>query len=235
VSQSATPQSETLPKRLVLWFQIAAAVLAVGVSLCAILMVFKPVEERGLTAGIVDRVVEPSLRWALGPASLASVHRQLAYVLVRRGGDEAAVAHLAAALRLEPEQAELHATRGALLERLGREAEAAAAYREVLRLGERSPGVLNQLAWLLATTPEPGLRSPAEAVRLAEEAVALTQGADPSVLDTLAVAYAAAGRSDEALATSRRALELAEAQNLDDLARTIRQRLLEQRDRPGGP
>jgi Flp pilus assembly protein TadD len=219
---------------LVLWFQIAAAVLAVGISLCAILMVFKPVEERALTAGIVSRVVEPSLRWALGSAVLASVHRKLAYVLVRRGGDESAVGHLAAALRLEPEQPELHVQRAALLERLGREAEAVAAYREALRLGERSPGLLNQLAWLLAATPEPGPHSPAEAVRLAEEAVALTQGADPNVLDTLAVAYAAAGRSDKALATAQRALELAEAQNRHDLARSIEQRLLEQGDRAGG-
>ncbi len=234
MSRSATQRSETLSKRSVLWFQITAAVLAVAVSLCALLMVFKPVEEGSLAAGVVDRVVEPSLRWALGPAGLASVHRQLAYVLVRRKGDEMAVGHLAAALRLEPEQADLHVQRAALLQRLGREAEAAAAYREALRLGQRSPGLLNQLAWLLATSPEPGLRSPAEAVRLAEEAVALTQGADPHVLDTLAVAYAAAGRSDEALAASQRALDLAEAQNLEDLARSIQQRLLEQRDRPGG-
>ena len=38
--------------------------------------------------------------------------------------------------------------------------------RQALRLGDRSPKVLNNLAWLLAAAPDPGLRSPHEAVEL---------------------------------------------------------------------
>ena len=88
------------------------------------------------------------------------MHLQLAGVLASRGEREAALGQLERAIRLAPEEADLHASRGALLGELGRESEAAAAYREALRLGDRSPEVLNNLAWLLAAARDPGLRSP---------------------------------------------------------------------------
>ena len=55
---------------------------------------------------------------------------------------------------------------------LGRQAEAAEPYRKALELEEDDPDVNNELAWFLATSPEPCLRDAAAAVRLAEKAVA---------------------------------------------------------------
>jgi tetratricopeptide (TPR) repeat protein len=176
---------------------------------------------------------QPSLRRTLGVQGLARVHAQLAVALDAQGQREAALQHLSEATRLAPEQGEFRASQAALLERLDRGPEAITAYREALRLGERSPRVLNNLAWLLVAARDPGLHSPGEAVQLAEEAVARTQGADPSVLDTLAVAYAASGRSEQARATAQRALALAEAQHRPALAQSIRQRL--ERNQGDGP
>jgi Zn-dependent protease with chaperone function len=85
--------------------------------------------------------------------------------------------------------------------------EARSAYEEALRLEPDNPVVLNNLAWLLATTPERGLRDPARAVRLAEKAVA--QEGNPVYLDTLAEAYYAAGNLDRALAVIDEAIEKA--------------------------
>ena len=45
------------------------------------------------------------------------------------------------------------------------------------------------------------------------------------MLDTLAAAYAAAGRRDDAIEAARRALALAEARDRPALARAIRERL----------
>ncbi len=106
------------------------------------------------------------------------------------------------------------------------------ALREWRASAALEPGdltVANNLAWLLATTPDRRNRSPEEAVAHAERARRIA-GEDPAVLDTLAAAYAAAGRFDRARATARRALEIAEA---DDpaLAAGIRERLARYRAR----
>jgi tetratricopeptide (TPR) repeat protein len=74
------------------------------------------------------------------------------------------------------------------------------------------PHILNNLAWLLATCPLAAVRDGAEATAHAQRAKQLW-GDVPEVLDTLAAAYAEAGRFPDALATARRALELAQRQN----------------------
>ena len=82
----------------------------------------------------------------------------------------------------------------------------------------------NNLAWLLATRAEASAEERREAVPLAERASAARGGADPSLLDTLAVAYAAAGRFDEAVATAARAAALADAAGQPQTAREMRER-----------
>jgi spermidine synthase len=67
---------------------------------------------------------------------------------------------------------------------------------------------MNNLAWILAVHPDPACRNPAEAVQLAEKAAELTSRQDVNTLDTLAAAYAAAGRFAEAQAAAEQALTL---------------------------
>lgn len=85
-----------------------------------------------------------------------------------------------------------------------------------LSLGD-DPGYLsslNNLAWVLATCPEAPLRNGPGAVEVAEQAARITRGGVPEVLDTLAAAYAEAGRFDDAVRTARIALEQAKARNI---------------------
>ena len=77
---------------------------------------------------------------------------------------------------------------------------------------------LNDLAWLRATAPDPGLRNGPEAVRLAERACQQTQYKEVVPIRTLAAAYAEAGRFDDAVATARKALAMALAQGPKELA-----------------
>jgi tetratricopeptide (TPR) repeat protein len=107
----------------------------------------------------------------------------------------------------------------------GEAAEALAEWRRVLAAAPDHVAVLEQIARLLATSPEPSLRNGAEAVALAERAAELTGGRQPQILDTLAAAYAEAGRFAEALETARRALALAEASGNAALAGTLQTRL----------
>jgi tetratricopeptide (TPR) repeat protein len=94
----------------------------------------------------------------------------------------------------------------------------------VLRTGmERIPEsvvLYNGLAWILAAHPDASKRDPAEAIKLAEHACELTKNQSAGVLDTLATAYASAGRFEEAVKTERLAIERvstqADAENTDD-------------------
>jgi len=96
-----------------------------------------------------------------------------------------------------------------------REAEAVAQLRDALRLQPEitrtSRGLIwaNNLAWILATHEDPKLRDGAEAVRWAEQVVAADGSADPATLDTLAAAFAEAGRFDDAIGVANRMAELA--------------------------
>jgi tetratricopeptide (TPR) repeat protein len=111
------------------------------------------------------------------------------------------------------------------LGQLGRAREAAAQYREALRLNPNLAGALNNLAWVLAASSDDGLRNGAEAVRLAERACELTHYGQPLFIGTLAAAYAEAGRFPEAVATAEKAEQLATAAGLPAVAAKNRQLL----------
>ena len=117
-----------------------------------------------------------------------------------------------------------HFLAAALLAR-GRPAEALQQWREILRLEPNNLLVINNMAWLLATNPDPAVRNGAEAVRLAGRAVELSHGREPTVLATLAAAQAETGRFQAALATEAKALELATAQGQAALAHSLRARM----------
>jgi Flp pilus assembly protein TadD len=162
---------------------------------------------------------------------LAATHGHLGRALANRGELERALDHLDQAVRLEPEGAALHAMRGRLLLEAGRQVAAAVAFRQALQLGGREVIYLNDLAWLLATSEDVAVRDPGGALVLALEAAQITGRRNPEVLDTLAAAYAAAGRFEEAARSQERALVLAEEMGRGDLAAELRDRLARYRER----
>ena len=93
--------------------------------------------------------------------------------------------------------------------------EAVGHYREALRINGDYVDALVDLAWALATSPDPAGRQPEEALRLAERGAQLTRPQTSVVLDVLAASLAAAGRFDEAIATAERAIALATAAKND--------------------
>lgn len=90
----------------------------------------------------------------------------------------------------------------------GRHAEAIPIYEKLIVLDKNYPHANNNLAWILATSPEAGLRDPKRAIELAKVEVEFRQWKHAGCLDTLASAYAAAGMFDEAVETQMKALEL---------------------------
>lgn len=160
-----------------------------------------------------------------------SAHAQIGAMLMLRGQAEEGCAQFRQATALEPADADLRFKLGSALVLAGHPQDAVRELREALRLRPDWPVCLNALAWLLATTPEPSLRAPVEALPLAMKASRLKGDADPEILDTVAAAQAAAGRFDEAAQTARKAAALATAARANGLARAIegRARLYDQR------
>jgi twitching motility protein PilT len=74
-------------------------------------------------------------------------------------------------------------------------------------------GTINDLAWILATSPIDAIRNGKEAVRLAEQAREMTHGEEPAVLDTLSAAYAETGKFSRSVECMRKAIALATKRN----------------------
>ncbi len=124
-------------------------------------------------------------------------------------------------LRLNPDHVQALVNLGNLRLQQRQAAEAVVHFRRALQLNPKLLNTANNLAWILATNPDATLRDGREAVRWAEHCVGLTDPANAGVLDTLAAAYAEAGRWDDATATARRAIELAKAAKDDALTGQI--------------
>lgn len=97
--------------------------------------------------------------------------------------------------------------------------------REAIEAQPEQAEVANSLAWILATHPDPAERKPEEAVKLAERAVGLTRRQQHPILDTLAVAYAAAGRFEDAKKAESEAITLAEQVKKSEAVASYRHRL----------
>jgi tetratricopeptide (TPR) repeat protein len=72
---------------------------------------------------------------------------------------------------------------------------------------EPNPGLLNNLAWVLATSPMDELRDGDRAIELAEKAAELTDYQEAYILSTLASAYAEVGDFEKAVQWSEKAVE----------------------------
>jgi tetratricopeptide (TPR) repeat protein len=155
----------------------------------------------------------------------AEADYELGVILAGRGQSREATGHFEAALIHRPDYAEAHYQMGVLLAAQKQTREAITHYRAAARLKPGWLEALNNLAWILATQPNEKLRNGPEAVTLAAEAVALTKSNNAGVLDTLAAAYAEAGRFPEAIKTAQRAVAAAGAADQKELAAQLQARL----------
>jgi len=149
---------------------------------------------------------------------VAKAHLNLGSILCAQQRFDEGVPHLERAIALAPELSTAHRNLGEAYGALGRRAQAARHFALAVEGESDNVFLLNRLGWLLATSPEDGVRDAARAVEVGERAVRLTSRQDPESLDTLAAAYAEAGRFDEAAAAAREALEAAARRGRPDRA-----------------
>ena len=154
----------------------------------------------------------------------SSLHRA-SKLLLERGEPERAFDFFERAHLVNPPSAKIHARLAAMAGIMGLPKQQIRHLRAALEFEPTRQSLRLSLAWLLATSEDPQLRSGAEAVGLAEALASETGRRDASVLDVLAAALASDGRFDAAVLVAVEAHDRASRHGESELAASIRERL----------
>jgi tetratricopeptide (TPR) repeat protein len=170
-----------------------------------------------------ERAVEYYRRALARRPDYAEAHGNLGAALLALNVTDEALRHLRTAAQLKPWVPEVQLNLGLALSTAGETAEAVSHLRQALALKPDGPLTLRALAWTLATADNCTSLVADEAVRLAEQACRVGPR-NPYFPDTLAAAYARAGRFREAVSAAREAADLAHLGGRDDIAAEMRAR-----------
>ncbi|HXT12285.1 MAG TPA: tetratricopeptide repeat protein [Candidatus Angelobacter sp.] len=155
----------------------------------------------------------------------ALAHVNFATLLVDMGRFDDAMHEYAEGAKLAPEDPRPHYLMGKAELRHGQSAEAVKHFHDALQLDPNDFKTLTWLARVLASDRDAAVRNGAQAVSFAEQANDMTGGEQPFVLDTLAMAYAEAGRFSEAQATVQKAIDRANAAGAQKTVPEMQKRL----------
>jgi tetratricopeptide (TPR) repeat protein len=122
----------------------------------------------------------------------------------KKGDYDKAIADFTTFIEIEPRQPFAYNNRGNAWGKKGDYEKAIADFTKAIEVDPQHTSAYNSLAWLFATCPDDRYRDGTQAVELAEKAVELDEAI--SRLDTLAAAYAEAGRFQDAIQTQEQAI-----------------------------
>ena len=158
---------------------------------------------------------------------IADIYLRTGIVLAQQQAHELAEQAVGTAIELAPELLAARAAMANLLEVQLRYDEALAQYDELLQRQPNNPLLLNNVAWILASSKDANVRNPVEAVSLAEKACEITEYRLAPTLDTLAAAYVSAGRFEDAAKTIRAAIDLARKTGREESIEALQKKLEE--------
>jgi Zn-dependent protease with chaperone function len=127
------------------------------------------------------------------------MNKHLTYTLIERMLNEQ--------IAKEPHKLSLYQELAMIYHQRDRIQEAIGAYEKIIDLDPHNAVSINNLAWILVTSPDESIRDDKRGLDLAKRAVALERS--PIYLDTLAEAFYVNGFQAEAVATIREAISLA--------------------------
>jgi Tfp pilus assembly protein PilF len=171
-----------------------------------------------------EALAEYQIALRINPNYVAA-HNNLGTLLVELGRFDEAMNQYAGAARLDPDDWHAPYLMGKALLRQGRDPEAIAHFQQALNLDPNNLKTLALLAQVLASDENPQVRDGSAAYTLASRANTLTGGAQPAMLDVLAMACAELNRFDDAQKAEQDALDFARAYDLTNDLAVIGQRL----------
>ena|ERR1700677_2814051 len=155
----------------------------------------------------------------------ADAFSDIGNILLVKGDVDGAIAQFNKALNIKPDYVDGLANLGNAYLQKGEPHEAIARYQQALEIMPQNITVQINMARVLATCTDASVRDGNKAVVLALQANEISGGNDPAILDTLAAAYAEAGRFPEAIETSLRAIEIATAAGSTDMVNNLQAHL----------
>ncbi|WP_442483010.1 tetratricopeptide repeat protein [Aeoliella sp. SH292] len=151
----------------------------------------------------------------------ADLELQIAMFALKLEMPRRAIEALDRAIEGDPKNALLYRFRGDSKLNVGMHAEAVADYEEAMKLDPEDSGVLNNLAWTLATSPDDPVRDGKRAVELATKACEMTDFKTAHIVSTLAAAYAETGDFENAKKYVKQAIELNDEENSDAIKKEL--------------
>ena len=136
--------------------------------------------------------------------TLGKAHQQI-------GREQEAINFYEKAIALKPEHAPYQINLAIAHQRNNEPSEAVKIYREIIANNEPALNAKNNLAWILATDPDEGIRDAKSALELSEEVNQRTGYTNFATLDTLAAAQAENGQFAKAVMTINKAIKNARA------------------------
>ena len=160
-----------------------------------------------LEEGKDDEALDLLSRAAAAAPRIGVYQNGLGLALARKGRMDEAARAFAEAVRLSPQSAEPYFNLAAVQDEQGDHAAAAGDYAAGLQRDPDWGWAAYGRARALLSRDDPARRCPAEALWRARQADAATDSRNPEIQEVLAAAFAANGRTAEAAATARRALD----------------------------
>jgi tetratricopeptide (TPR) repeat protein len=155
---------------------------------------------------------------------------QLANLYLQDERPRKAIETLTSVLDRDPDNVSVLRSRADAYLAVGEHAEAIDDYEQALKAADESAdieedstlisGILNNLAWVLATSPKDGVRNGKRSLELGKRAVEITKESEAHILSTLAAGFAESGDFENAIKWSEKAVKLGgeqENQQLDQL------------------
>jgi tetratricopeptide (TPR) repeat protein len=152
------------------------------------------------------------------------LRRQLGAYLVADQRPRKAIDVYTALIEEDKNNWEALRSRGDALLSVGKHKEAIEDYEAALKLQPENDGILNNLAWVLATSTFDELRDSKRSIELGTKACEVTKYEMPHILSTLAAGYAEAGDFENARKWSTKAVELGR-EKLKDQVEQLEQEL----------
>ncbi len=171
--------------------------------------------------GRLDEAIDEMERLAAAIPNEGGLRMQLALYYLVDKQPRKAVAAYSEILEIDDQNVEALRSRGDAYLNIGKHQEAIVDFERVLELQPEDTSVLNNLAWVLATSPEDQLRDGSRAITLATKACELTKYRRPHILSTLAAAYAEAGDFKSAQEWSQKSVDMDDPEHREQLAREL--------------
>ncbi len=146
------------------------------------------------------------------------VHMQLALYYMMNEQPRDAIAEYSTVLELDAEHYLALRSRGDAYLNIGDHVPAIVDFERALALDPEDAALLNNFAWVLATSPDDAVRNGKRAIELATKACELTEYKQPHIISTLAAAFAESGDITTAKDWSRKGI----AVNQTDLEAAIK-------------